>query len=246
MKTGRSSRPVGYMKSKTKSTVAFVLAGALLLGAIGTGAFLLCQRHAATAFDPAPMLGVQDADDGFPVVDWEYWQDVNPDVIGWVTMPGTSIDHPIVQAHADAPAWYLSHDVYGNWNIYGCPYLDEDCEEEGFDSRVAYVFAHHMDDGSMFAPLASLDLYECGEVLLQTPDEKMRLQICAVDIVNAWSELKQVKFPSNAAFQEWIRETLGKSDTVLEVPEDVESVKAFVTCSYNYWSNERTIVYARP
>ena len=53
----------------------------------------------------------------------------------------------MVQAHADSPTWYLSHDVYGNWNIYGCPYLDADCEEEGFGSQVAYVFAHHMDDG---------------------------------------------------------------------------------------------------
>ena len=58
-----------------------------------------------------------------------------------------TIDHPVVQAHADSPTWYLSHDVYGNWNIYGCPYLDADCEEEGFGSQVAYVFAHHMDDG---------------------------------------------------------------------------------------------------
>lgn len=91
----------------------------------------------------------------------------------------------MVQAHADSPTWYLSHDVYGNWNIYGCPYLDADCEEEGFGSQVAYVFAHHMDDGSMFAPLARLNPHECNEILLQAPDEKMRLEICAVDIVNA-------------------------------------------------------------
>ena len=120
-----------------------------------------------------------------------------------------TIDHPVVQAHADSPTWYLSHDVYGNWNIYGCPYLDADCEEKGFGSQVAYVFAHHMDDGSMFAPLARLNPHECNEILLQAPDEKMRLEICAVDIVNAWSELKQIDFPSDAAFREWIRDVRG-------------------------------------
>ena len=72
----------------------------------------------------------------------------------------------------------------------------------------------------------------------------MRLKICAVDIVNAWSELKQVDFPSDAAFQEWICDVPGHADAVVDIPENVGSIKAFVTCSYNYWSNERTIVYA--
>ena len=143
------------------------------------------------------------------------------------------IDYPVVQAHADSPTWYLSHDVYGNWNIYGCPCLDADCEEEGFDLQVAYVFA----------PLARLNPHECNEILLQDPDEKMRLGICAVDIVNAWSELKQIDFPSDAAFREWIRDVPGCADTIIETPGDADSIKSFVTCSYNYWSNERTIVY---
>ena len=234
------------MRSKTKSTITFVLAGILLAACIGAAGLLIQSRSAATSFDPSPVLDVEDATDGFPAVDWKYWQEVNPDVVGWITVPGTAIDYPVVQAHAAAPAWYLSHDVYGNWNIYGCPYLDADCEEEDFSSQVAYVFAHHMDDGSMFAPLASLDLDECSEILLQTPEEKMRLKICAVDIVNAWSELKQIDFPSDMAFQEWMRDVPGRADTVIEIPEDVDSVKAFVTCSYNYWSNERTIVYAAP
>ena len=141
------------MRSKTKSTIAFILAGILLAACIGAAGLLIQSRSAATSFDPSSSLAVEDATDGFPAVDWEYWQGVNPDVIGWVTVPGTSIDYPVVQAHDDAPTWYLSHDVYGSWNIYGCPYLDADCEAEGFGSRVAYVFAHHMDDGSMFAPL---------------------------------------------------------------------------------------------
>ena len=232
------------MRSKAKSTIAFVLAGILLAACIGAAGLLLQGRSAATSFNPSPVLDAEDAEDGFPAVDWDFWQGVNPDVVGWVTVPGTSIDYPIVQAHANAPAWYLNHDVYGNWNIYGCPYLDADCEEEGFGSQVAYVFAHHMDDGSMFAPLASLDPGECREILLQTPEERMRLEVCAVDVVNAWSEMKQVEFPSDAAFQEWIRDVPGSADTVTETPENVASLKAFVTCSYNYWSNERTVVYS--
>ena len=91
------------MRSKTKSTIAFIVAGILLAACIGAAGLLVQSRSAATSFDPSPSLTVEDAEDGFPAVDWEYWQDVNPDVIGWVTVPGTPIDYPIVQAHADAP-----------------------------------------------------------------------------------------------------------------------------------------------
>ncbi|MEI3232096.1 MAG: hypothetical protein V8S24_13235, partial [Gordonibacter pamelaeae] len=31
-------------------------------------------------------------------IDWAYWTSVNPDVIGWIEVPGTSIDGPIAQA----------------------------------------------------------------------------------------------------------------------------------------------------
>ncbi len=72
----------------------------------------------------------------------------------------------------------------------------------------------------------------------------MRLVVCAIDIVNAWSELKQVDFPTDAAFQQWVRDVPGCAVTVITVLENADSIKTFVTCSYNYWSNERTIVYA--
>ena len=83
------------------------------------------------------------ADDGFPTVDWAYWQGVNPDVIGWITVPGTTINSPIVQAPTDDPDFYLSHDVYGNYNIYGAIYLDAECAEAGLDSRNAVILGHH-------------------------------------------------------------------------------------------------------
>ena len=47
---------------------------------------------------------------------------VNPDVTGWLTIPGTNIDLPIMQA--DDNDYYLSHDLYGEPDPYGLPYID--------------------------------------------------------------------------------------------------------------------------
>ena len=92
-------------------------------------------------------------------------------MIGWVTVPGTNIDQPIVQAHADDPTYYLHHDIYKNYNIYGCPYLDSECEELGFESKNAVIFGHHMNDGSIFSAFAEYSDQEYAEehqkILLQ-------------------------------------------------------------------------------
>lgn len=93
----------------------------------------------ASNLDPDPSgvdaIGAEDEaageNDGSGGVDWGYWQGVNPDIIGWVTVPGAGIDYPIVQAHEGDPDHYLRYDVYGGWNYHGVPYLHWKCADDG-------------------------------------------------------------------------------------------------------------------
>lgn len=94
---------------KVKSRVALGVCGALLVIA-GMLAWTLWSMEQAGNPSPGGDNGnrqVQVDPYGFPEVDWDYWKSVNPDVIGWVTVPGTNIDSPIVQAHSDDPEYYL-------------------------------------------------------------------------------------------------------------------------------------------
>lgn len=241
------------MKARTKARMALAAGALLVMAGTILGAWLWCQERAATDPAPSPLEadgGRAAADDGFPEVDWGYWQSVNPDVIGWVTVPGTNIDQPIVQAPADDPTYYLSHDVYRSWSVYGCPYLDAGCAEEGFDSPVALVFGHHMSDGSMFSEFAkyssSTFAEEHAAILLQTPTRKMRLAVIAADVVNTWSESKQIEFKDSASYEEWLADLLAGADVVVGGESaGTAGVKAFCTCSYGPWSgHERTIAYA--
>lgn len=113
---------------------------ASLLALAGILGFTLYSMEQSGNPDPVPGKAVSLDPYGFPEVDWEYWKSVNPDVIAWVTVPGTNIDSPIVQAHSSDPEYYLHHDVYGKYNVYGCPYLacipgrktsaEQDCGEK--------------------------------------------------------------------------------------------------------------------
>lgn len=241
------------MKTNIKQRLALLASIAALACAAVLGIWLFGIHSRAVDMDPSPVSNTPlecEADDGFPVVDWEYWLSVNPDIVAWVSVPGIQIDYPVVQASADDPTFYLDHDVYRKWNPYGCPYLDTGCAELGIDSPLALMFAHHMSDGTMFSAFAGYSDAEFAEahdeILLQTPEEKIRLKVIAVDVVDSEVEYKRLEFATDEEFASWFGELLAEADVVLDEDAQADSVKAFCTCSYGRWSgHERTIVYAR-
>lgn len=235
------------VKTRVMAGAALILGAALIAGAIFIASEMQRQLDDATP-DPSPPGETVPSSDGFPVVDWEYWRSVNPDIIGWVTIPDTPIDLPIVQGPADDPDYYLSHDIYQVPNANGCPYLDADCAEMGLLSRNCVIFAHHSSNGAMFSDLANYSdpdfANEHSRILLQTPDWKATLTPRMVDVVNASKEPKQVIFEGDAEFESWWQEK--RADVALDIDsaETPARVYSFVTCSYNSYKNERTIVYA--
>lgn len=206
-------------KTKTARAALYVLCTMLLIG----GAVLLSASayYKGRAIPKAtPGLAVSDIElshdsQGFPIVDWDFWKQANPDIIGWVTVPDTSIDLPIVQARADESAFYLTHDIYREWNFLGCPYLDAECETAGLDSRCAMVYGHNSADGSMFADFANYSDQAFAEahskILLQTPSTKRILQVAAISLVKGNDTGNKLRFDSDAEFSDWYKDRIKSS-----------------------------------
>lgn len=247
------------MKARTKSRIALGLAAVLLLTAAGMFAVLQAWRSAAKT-EPSPNgtpasseTVVEDTgdDDPFPVVDWGYWQDVNPDVIGWITVPGTTINSPIVQAPKDNPEYYLKHDVYGNYNPIGTIYLDADCED-GLLSRNAVIMGHHYGSDVEASPFIVIADYKDEDfasghatIYLQTPEWRKTYEVRFAQIVNGLENNKFTSFDSDEAFQTWYDGARTDAAMVLDSQTEPQSVISLVSCSYNIWvANERTVVVA--
>ena len=47
---------------------------------------------------------------------------INPDVVGWITLDNTHIDHPILQGQTNLS--YINTDVYGDFSLAGSVFLD--------------------------------------------------------------------------------------------------------------------------
>ena len=73
----------------------------------------------------------------------------NPDLAGWLTIPGTRIDYPVMYS-PDEPERYLHANFDAAYSFAGLPFLDAACDTES-GNRI--IYAHNMLDGSMFRTL---------------------------------------------------------------------------------------------
>lgn len=106
-----------------------------------------------------------------PTVDFEALWETGPDIIGWLTLPDTTINYPVTQT--DDNEYYLHHLYDGTYNKTGCLFADYENKED-FSNRNTIIYGHNMRDGSMFATLNEYDEqnYYDGhpQMYLVTPD----------------------------------------------------------------------------
>ncbi len=80
----------------------------------------------------------------------------NKDFIGWISIPDTPIDYPVMQTKED-PEHYLRRDFDGNYSISGTIFIDERANIEDEVSDNIIIYGHHMKSGTMFG---SIQKYE--------------------------------------------------------------------------------------
>ena len=104
-------------------------------------------------------------------------ENVNDDIVAWITIPDTNIDFPIVQGKDND--FYLHNGVDGQYNYeLGCPFLDYRCERNmrGLNS---IVYAHNMENRGMFADIllfseeSFLETHKNGTLLLKDGPHKV-------------------------------------------------------------------------
>lgn len=108
-----------------------------------------------------------------PTENFKELQQVNTDMVGWLTVPGTQIDYPVMQ-RAEDENYYLYRDIYGNENKNGSLILSNGCDVASNYSNWI-IHGHNMSSGDMFG---SLEEYrnpayreEHSLIFLQTEEE---------------------------------------------------------------------------
>lgn len=71
----------------------------------------------------------------------------NSDCIGWICIPGTEVDYPVMHT-PDEPQKYLRLNFYGEYSQSGVPFLDYRCS---LASSNLILYGHNMKNGTMFS-----------------------------------------------------------------------------------------------
>ena len=173
----------------------------------------------------------------------------NNDMCGWLKIPDTVIDYPVVQA-ADND-YYLHRDFYRNNQFSGTPFIDCDCTA---DSSNLIIYAHNMKNGTMFAAIAkyeSVDFFKAhSQIIYDTLYERGTYDIISVFRTTVGSENEfRYHYYADIETEREFDEYVSKAKALSIHPTDATAVYGdplitLSTCAY-HTSNERLVIVAR-
>ena len=77
--------------------------------------------------------------------------DLNPDVIGYLQIPDSNIDYPVLQS-LERRDYYLKRNIDGSTGFPGCIFA-ENINSGDFSDAVTILYGHNMQNGTMFGQL---------------------------------------------------------------------------------------------
>ena len=186
---------------------------------------------------------------GIPSVDLAALREKYPDVQGWLTIPGTNIDYPVLQSGEDSPEYYLKRNYKGERDANGSLFLQWNCKVP--ESRNLIIYGHNMNSGAMFGNLDDFtNAGYCKEhagIFFQTMEGVAEYRIVSVMKADIrMFPFRQADFSEAGGLQDYVIRAKGLG--MFEKGEDTEVMEAdqvltLVTCSYE-WKDARNIIVA--
>lgn len=181
-----------------------------------------------------------------PEINFKALKEVNPDVIGWIYSPDTTINYPVVQG--DDNAYYLKHLADGTENRNGCPFLDVQNRPDFSDDN-SIIYGHHMQNGTMFAGISWYEdqsYYDEHPLMyLMTPSATYRIELFSGYTTTMDSSAYMQTFGSIREHTDWLKEVSGRSDfrANLEISA-YDRVITLSTCAY-WFENARYVLHGK-
>lgn len=147
------------LKRFINAVLVLLLLALLALGFRELYMFWSAQEDSNTLKEVAVKVpeDVEDAEDPFNrYIDFESLQAINPDIVGWIYIPETLIDYPILVGDSDE--YYLNRDYKGDYSSLGSIFAFADVDLTK-DNHIC-LFGHNMISQQMFG---GLDKYKSQE-----------------------------------------------------------------------------------
>lgn len=179
-------------------------------------------------------------------IDFHNLKKRNPDIVGWIYIPDTTVDYPILHGEK-----YLHLDPEGKENKLGSIFTLNDASTQLKDFRTL-LFGHNMKQRQMFGELKAFlqeDFRKSHEkIFIYTPEKTMKLKIFSIFICKETDSILYQKGEMNDeekvnCINECMQKNVYKDlKAPLEVPN--KNIFSLVTCNGRQGTSERLVINA--
>ena len=165
-------------------------------------------------------------------IDFSKLKSINNDVVGWIEIPNTNINYPILQTKDNK--YYLNRDINKKYNINGSIYMNAKNSADFTDNNTI-IFGHYTHKTSMFTELKKIYEGEYGKdikINIFTEEGTSEYQIYSAYITD----------PNDATVINKETKYFEHSDKSFAEPNNKEKTLTLSTCYVN--DSKRLVIHA--
>lgn len=180
-------------------------------------------------------------------IDFDALKAINQDIIGWIYIPDTKIDYPVVIGTDND--YYISHNADQSKNRAGAIFLDYQNAPD-FSDQNTIIYGHRMNDGSMFADLHNYEKEDFfrkhDTVYLYLPDGTLNeYKVFSAYITSAEGDnTYTMSFASDEAYKKYLQEMQARSPFATEDTLSARDKMITLSTCVRYQDDNRYVVQA--
>ena len=212
------------MKSGISRKILFFILVLTTIGCI-LWLFLIFKpvKNPFTEYKSTTISMDSDNNSGYPEnpIHFKELQKKNKDVYAWITIPGTNVDYPVVQASSDKnDNFYLDHNIDQEYEFSGMIYSQR-LNSKSFSDPVTILYGHNMLNGSMFATLHRFEgakfFQKHDTMTVYTPGHILTYRIVAAYIYDNRHILNTFDFSSKKELKNYYESIMNPKSMVKNV-----------------------------
>ena len=165
-------------------------------------------------------------------IDFDGLKRINPDIVAWISIPGTPVDYPVLKNPYDD--YYLYRDYAGQYQYTGSIFMRAAAAAD-FSGKHTILYGHNMTDGQMFGWLKNYRDVENRNahpyIYIYLPERKaLKWQVYSVYQCYDATDTYRTVFEDADDYKTWQEMTvrLGKASVELK---PVDRVLTLSTCT---------------